>query len=200
MKHSGVMAMNPGSFNPYKIGIELFRDIEDRWNKGKFGREWTECTDIKEKNNWDKKLNLGMEKIFEVRKLYNDTGFIDEFLTEEFCVKHKFFVQKFNQETQKWEVDSTDFPAIKKQLLFMLTNFGQPIIWVENSNFQNRGELLLKHLHEGQDLQKEFMEQTLSNLFKIWKRPVSILTKIKDQDLVFRYDGITGLESITTET
>ena len=30
--HAGVMAMQPGRINPYKIGIELLREIEDRWN------------------------------------------------------------------------------------------------------------------------------------------------------------------------
>ena len=41
--HSGTVHMPPGNFNPYKIGIELFRDIEDRWNKGKFGKEYEEA-------------------------------------------------------------------------------------------------------------------------------------------------------------
>ena len=41
--------MPPGNFNPYKIGIELFRDIEDRWNKGKFGKEYEEADDLGEK-------------------------------------------------------------------------------------------------------------------------------------------------------
>ena len=32
-------ARRPGALNPYKLGIELFRDIEERWNKGQFGKE-----------------------------------------------------------------------------------------------------------------------------------------------------------------
>ena len=31
-RHSGTMAMAPGGFNPYKIGIELMRTIEQRWD------------------------------------------------------------------------------------------------------------------------------------------------------------------------
>ena len=30
--HSGTLASSPTRLNPYKLGIELFRDIEDRWN------------------------------------------------------------------------------------------------------------------------------------------------------------------------
>ncbi|HVT90684.1 MAG TPA: SpoVR family protein, partial [Tepidisphaeraceae bacterium] len=47
--HSGTVHMPPGNFNPYKIGIELFRDIEDRWNKGKFGKDYDESENLGEK-------------------------------------------------------------------------------------------------------------------------------------------------------
>ena len=48
--HSGTVHMPPGNFNPYKIGLELFRDIEDRWNKGRFGKEYEEANNLGEKN------------------------------------------------------------------------------------------------------------------------------------------------------
>src|SRR5437762_2455499 len=38
--HSGTMAVQRGRINPYKLGIELLRDIEERWNKGRFGKEY----------------------------------------------------------------------------------------------------------------------------------------------------------------
>ncbi|MCB9072568.1 MAG: SpoVR family protein [Bdellovibrionaceae bacterium] len=186
---AGTLAMSPMSFNPYKVGIELFRNIEERWNKGRFGKEWNECTDIAEKKSWDKKLGLGREKIFQVRRDYNDVTFIDEFLTEEFCVDNKMFVYRFNNRTGQYEVDTRNFPAIKKQLLFQLTNFGQPIITVENANYKNRGELLLRHLYEGVEMQTNYMEETLKNLHKIWKRPVHISTTIDNKEQFVGYDG-----------
>lgn len=188
-KNAGVLAMAAGSYNPYKIGIELLRSIETRWNKGQFGREWENCDDIKEKNNWNKRTNLGREKIFEVRKLYNDVSLISEFFTEDFCVKNKMFVYKFDQESKKFVVDTTNFKAIKNQLLFHMTNFGQPIISVENANHDNKGELLLSHLHEGMDLQPNFMEATMRSLFEIWKRPVLIHTVMDEVETTFRFDG-----------
>ncbi|MEY4616777.1 MAG: hypothetical protein RJB66_1737 [Pseudomonadota bacterium] len=187
--HSGTMAMQPNGYNPYKVGIELMRNIEERWNKGQFGREWEDCDDIREKKNWDRKLGLGRQKIFEVRKIYNDVTFLDEFMTEEFCIQNKFFVYRFNQKTQRFEVDSRDFKAIKAKLLFQLTNFGQPIIRVQNANFENRGELLLEHMFEGIDLQPDYMAQTLQNVFKIWGRPVCLVTIMDGEPQVFRFDG-----------
>ena len=82
-RHAGVMVTQPGGMNPYKLGIELFRHIEDRWNKGKFGKEYDSCDDMVRKRHWDMKSGLGRKKIFEVRKSHNDITFIDEFLDED---------------------------------------------------------------------------------------------------------------------
>src|SRR5262249_20983522 len=90
-RHSGTMAMQPGSLNPYKLGLELFRDIEDRWNRGAHGAEYEECADIHVRARWDLKKGEGLSKIFEVRRVHNDVTFIDAFLTEDFCRKHRFF-------------------------------------------------------------------------------------------------------------
>lgn len=187
--HSGTMAMHPQGYNPYKVGIELLRDIEIRWNKGQFGREWDQCDDVRERKNWDKKLGIGREKIFEVRKVYNDVTFIDEFLTEEFCVRNKMFVYKFNKKTNRFEIDTRDFKAIKAKLLFHMTNFGQPIIRIEDANFENRGELLLQHRHEGIDMQPDFMAATLKNVQKLWSRPVNMVTIMDNEPFLYRFDG-----------
>ena len=188
-RHSGTMAMSPTGFNPYKIGIEIFRDIENRWNTGKFGREWEECQDLSARENWYKKTDQGRDKIFEVRRNYNDVTFIDEFLTEEFCVKNKMFVYKFNKRTNQFEVDTTNFKAIKQQLLFQLTNFGQPIIKIVDDNFENRGELLLTHMFEGVELQPDYMTATLENMYKVWSRPVNLATVMDKEQMIFSFDG-----------
>lgn len=187
--HSGTMAMSPNGFNPYKIGIELMRDVERRWDKGQFGKEWNDCDDLDAKNNWDMKLGKGREKIFEVRRDYNDVTFVDNFLTEDFCVQNKFFVYKFNQKTKKFEVDTKDFKAIKNKLLFQLTNFGQPIIQVVDNNFENRGELLITHMFEGVELQPDYMKQTMTRLHTVWKRPVSLATVLDKKASLVSFDG-----------
>src|SRR5437762_6376038 len=89
--HSGTLGGRGGRLNPYKLGVELFRNIEERWNKGQFGKEWEDCDDIDAKKNWNLRLGLGKKKIFEVRALYNDVTFIDEFLTADFCRDQKLF-------------------------------------------------------------------------------------------------------------
>lgn len=188
-RHSGTMAMSPMGFNPYKIGIELFRNIEERWNKGQFGKEWDECDDLSLKKTWDRQTGGGRKKIFEVRKHYNDVTFIDEFLTEEFCIEHRMFVYKFNQRSGQFEVDTRDFASIKKKLLFQLTNFGQPIITVVDANHGNRGELLLSHLFEGVEMQPDYMQATMRNLYQIWTRPVAVATVMDGEPKIVTFDG-----------
>lgn len=187
--HSGTLAMQPGQLNPYKIGIELLKDIEDRWNKGKFGKEYNECTDMRERKLWDRKLGLGRQKIFEVRKLYNDVMFIDEFLTPEFCAEHKLFVFAYNVSADRFEIASREFEKIKRQLLFQLTNFGYPIIHVVDANFKNRGELLLKHSHEGVDIKIDWAKETLKALHRVWQRPAAIETVLDGVPKIISYDG-----------
>ncbi|MCW5848696.1 MAG: SpoVR family protein [Anaerolineae bacterium] len=188
--HSGTVAMHSGQLNPYKLGLELLRDVEERWDKGRFGREYDECDDRTRKATWDLKLGLGREKIFEVRRIYNDIGFVDQFLTEDFCERYKLFTYRWNPRTERYEIASRDFAAIKRQLLQSLTNFGQPIIAVEDGNYSNRGELYLRHQHEGVDLKLDYARDTLANLYAVWRRPVHLETALEGKGrTLLTFDG-----------
>lgn len=193
--HSGTVAMQGQQLNPYKVGIELFRDIEERWNKGRFGSEYDQCTDMKARASWDTKLGLGREKIYEVRQIYNDVTFIDTFLTPEFCQRHRLFVYAYNISSDQFEVAGRTFDKIKQQLLFQLTNCGQPVIAVIDANYRNRGELVLKHYHDGIDLRRDYAEATLKNLFTIWHRPVHVDTVVEGVPKLMTFDGETYKET-----
>ena len=185
---SGILATQPGRLNPYKLGVELFRHIESRWDKGQFGKEWEDCDSMVAKRDWDRRLGLGRDKIFEVRKLYNDITFLDEFFTLEFCLEQKFYTFGFNERSGNWEIVSREFKQVKDQLLRSLTNRGQPFIYVEDANFENRGELLLYHAHEGTDLDIAQARDTLENLYKVWTKPVNVLTRIDNKGKILRFD------------
>lgn len=187
--HSGVVAVQPGRLNPYKLGLELLRDIEDRWNRGAFGKDYDECDDLAEKLNWDRKLGLGRQKIFEVRRFYNDVTFIDEFLTPEFALRQKLFTFRYNRDADLYEIASREYKQIKEKLLFRMTNFGQPFIYVEDGNYNNRGELYLRHRHEGIDLKMDYARDTLRNIQRIWQRPVHIETVVDERKRLVSFDG-----------
>lgn len=187
--HSGTMAQHPGRLNPYKLGIELWRDIEERWNKGRYGPDWEACDDFDARKNWDTGEMKGREKIFEVRRHYNDVTFLDEFLTPDFVRKHGFFTYEYDRASGQYLIADRDFKAVKEKLLFSLTNFGQPIVDVVDANHLNRGELVLQHHYEGMPLKVDQARETLENIHYIWKRPVHVETYLEDEPVLMSFDG-----------
>jgi stage V sporulation protein R len=145
--------------------------------------------------NWDKKLGAGRDKIFEVRRIHNDLTFIDEFLTLDFCRRHKLFSFGYNEDSGYYEIESRQFAEVKQRLLFNLTNMGRPIIYLKDANYKNRGELFLEHRFSGVELQANYAQDTLSNLYKLWKRPVHIETTLEDSPVVISFDGIEHSQS-----
>jgi stage V sporulation protein R len=192
--HSSTLAVHPGHLNPYKLGYELFCDIERRWNTGRFGKDYEECDDIARKAAWNRDTGLGREKIFQVRSIYNDMTFIDEFLTEEFCREQRLFTYSLNERNNRYEIADRDFRAVKEKLLFSLTNMGHPYVTVVDANHDNRGELYLKHRFDGVELRLDFARATLEALFRVWTRPVHVQTVAGDSVTLLSYDGTTHRE------
>lgn len=188
--HSGTVQMQPGQLNPYKMGVELYRHIEERWNKGRFGKDWIDCDDPQVRKRWDTGANLGREKIFEVRRTHNDITFLDTFLTADFCREQGFFTTTFDPKSNEWVVDSREFLDVKRQLLQMLASRGTPRIYVIDANANNRGELRLMHEHEGLDIQLDWANQTLGNLSRLWGRPVHLDTLLDKRPITVSHDGV----------
>ncbi len=187
--HSGVTATNPQQLNPYKLGIELLRDIEDRWNKGRFGPEWESCTDMAERANWDKKLGLGREKLFEVRRYENDLSFISNYLTMEFCEKHGLFTFSQNKATGDYVIRSREFNKVRETLVRQLINAGRPIIELVDGNLHNRGEFRLQHVFEKDPLREDYAARVLDNLYHIWTRPVHIDSQKNGEPMRYTFDA-----------
>jgi len=189
-QHSGVVHMPPGGFNPYKIGVELFKDIERRWDTGQHGAEWERLDGLGDKSVHNDGSLRGRAKIFEVRSIYNDVSFIDEFLTEEFVEKHKMYQHKRDPQTGEIRVVSRDFNRVKQTLLHQLTNAGQPFVYVVDANYLNRGELVLAHKYTGVEIEAAKAGEVLRAMAMLWGRPVHLLTRInEDQHLLTSTPG-----------
>jgi stage V sporulation protein R len=197
--HSGTVASSPGRLNPYKLGLELYRDIEERWDLGRYGKEYEGLDDIEARRNWNKdrkrpqhvrgKESAGREKIYDVRRIYNDVTFVDEFLTPELVDRLDLYHYRYDPNTGRMVVVNRDFDKIKQQLLFSLGNHARPYIYVVDGNYANRGELYLAHKHSGVDLQIKYAIETLKNLHRIWQRPVHLQASIDDEMVLFSYNG-----------
>jgi stage V sporulation protein R len=170
--HAGTLASSPGQMN---------------------------CTDLVARRNWGKDREIpervvgrgsaGREKIYQVRKIYNDVTFIDEFLTPEFVDKHKLYHYRFDPATQRLVVVNRDFEKIKRQILFGLTNHARPYVYVVDGNYANRGELFLAHEHIGVDLDIRYATETLRSVQELWGRPVHLIAVIDDEPVLFSFDG-----------
>ncbi len=197
--HAGTMATTAGRLNPYKLGLELFRDIERRWDRGQFGPEWDACEDMAARASWDRKLALGRQKLFEARRIHCDATFLDEFLTPEFCQEQGLFISKQDAKSGKIEVSSREFHEVKQALLFQFTNGGRPVIEVVDANFGNRGELCLVHRHVGVDLRWDWAQDVLANLAQLWRRPVRLETRRGSKPIRLGHDGKTVTEEALVE-
>src|SRR3979490_2528944 len=99
------------------------------------------------------------------------------------------FAYAFQDQAGQYVIESREFEKIKQRLLFSLTNFGKPWIYVVDGNYRNRGELLLRHLHNGVDLKMDHATDPLANLQFVWSRPVHLQTVVDDKPSMLSYDG-----------
>ncbi len=180
-QHSGVVHMPAGGFNPYKIGVELFKEIERRWDRGQHGPIWERLDSLGAKERFDDKSMKGRDKIFEVRRIYNDVNFIDEFLTPEFVEKHQMYQFRKDPQTGEVRIVTRDFRKIKQTLLYQLTNMGQPFIYVVDANYLNRGELYLAHEFSGLEVDAAQAVETLRGVRAIWGRPVHLQARVNEE-------------------
>jgi stage V sporulation protein R len=187
--HAGTLFTQPGQINPYKMGVELFKHIEYRWDRGQFGIEYQRCDDARLRREWNTEAGKGREKVFEVRKIYNDVSFVDEFITPEFAEDQNLYVYGRNPSTGQYEIVDRDYTKVKTALLDQLTNFGNPIIKVAEDNYKNRGELYLQHEWVDKDLEFEAALRTLQSLYHMWKRPVHIETREGGKARLLSFDG-----------
>lgn len=177
------------SSNPYKLGYELFLNIEERWNKGRHGHAYDDCKSLVERESWDTKENKGKEKVFEVRKYYNDYSFIDEFFTEEFCRKMEFYEWK-KYPNGEYKIDNRDYKNIKKRLLQKHQNGGTPDIRLVDHNHRGKGYLFLQHEWDGRTLYPSYVGPVLEALNFFWKNNVYLVTKTDDnEDIVYYYEN-----------
>jgi len=184
-KHKMAVLGGKYSMNPYKLGYEIFLDIEDRWNKGRFGSEYEDCQDMREKADWDKKLGLGRDKVFEVRKFYNDYTTIQEFFTPEFCEKKKFYEYK-KFPNGEWKIVNRDFKSIKDKLLKRYLNGGLPDIRLTEPNHLGKGWFFMQHYADGRPLYDKYARETLTSIYRLWKN-VSVLASENMDGVEFVY-------------
>lgn len=190
--HAGVLGGKYAMNNPYRLGNYLLRHVEERWNKGQYGREWENCDDDYKKRDWDTKANKGLDKIFEIRKNYNDVNFINEFFTQDFCDKHEYFEYELDEKKNKYVVVSKDHEKIKEHILKMYTNGGRPLFSVTSLD---KTGIELTHKYTGLELDINYVEKTLKMLYNIVNIPITVKSKVSIDPNVKMYGSMFSVLS-----
>ena len=185
--NSLVKAENPFSLNPYMVGCYMWKTIEKRWNKGQYGPEWENCTDLRKKDEWNTGEMGGREKMFNVMRTYLDWFFMQDFLTPEEVNDMKIYIYEEKETPTSIDYVRSKIDAKKTSELIIqsFSNSGLPKIEVINGDYKHKGELQLSHRWMGQDLDKIFTKETLKHIYRIWGRPCYLESKNEKKTITY---------------
>jgi stage V sporulation protein R len=182
--NSLVKAENPFGLNPYLIGSMMWRNIEERWDKGQYGSEWEDCTSVKTKEEWDTGDMKGWDKCKEVMKVYSDWFFMQEFLTPELIRDMRVYL--FNAKDAGATIDYVITKDTAEEIRLKLLNaFAQnilPSINIVNGNYEEKGLLLLEHNWNGVNLDESYAKETMRHISYLWGRDVVLNTNEDKED------------------
>jgi stage V sporulation protein R len=185
IRHTQVLSPTPGGLNPYYIGMKVWEDIERRWGH----------PDREEEQKPEAKKKTAAEKLFEVREVERDSSFLRRYLTEELVRELNLFEyqSRGNEKVVSRVADEDNWQSIKDTLIQNVGTGTIPVIKVEDADYNNNRGLLIKHSHDGRDLQLEYAEKTLQYLRQLWGRDVILETTVNDKKslLCFSDDKLT---------
>ena len=153
--HNAVVRPHIGGVNPYHLGFYIFQKLE---------REY------------------GLEKCFEVRETHDDVAAIRLFLDEEDFRELNFFShqQQKNGDVVISEVaDHDDWKVVRSDLIKNTGINTIPQIYVDR--IEKQGGLVLKHEHDGRDLEIQYAEKVVSNIKNLWGNEVKLYTILEEE-------------------
>jgi stage V sporulation protein R len=175
--NAGVLAPSRHSINPYFLGVKILEDIERRWDN----------PSEEEQARYGRKPGRGRDKLFQVREEENDVSLIRNYLTRDLVDELDLYL--YERQGDQWVIVDKNWEHVRDSLTARMSNFGNPTILVEDSDYSHNGELLLHHMHDGQDLDLGYGEKTLEHIHALWGRPVHLRTKLEDEATMLSYDG-----------
>ena len=152
--HNQVIRPHIGGLNPYHLGFHLFQKIEERYGK---------------------------DHIFMVREINHDVSFLREYLTEEDLIDLNLF--SFSKKRGGYSIDEISdvdgWKLVKEDLIKNVSDSTIPKIFVENIDDGNI--LVVKHEHDGRDLELNYADEVVKHVQTLWGDPVKLLTVIEDE-------------------
>jgi stage V sporulation protein R len=145
--------------NPYHLGFEIFKRIEK---------------------------DFGLDECFLARETCNDESFIRQYLSEDLARELNLFTysKKSKGKSGDWTIDEImdgedSWVEIRKNLLTQIGGNMIPIIYVEEIK---DNELILRHEHDGRDLELDYADRSVAMIRELWRDPVKLFTIIEEED------------------
>jgi stage V sporulation protein R len=154
--HNAVVRPHIGGVNPYHIGFYIFKKLEKEF---------------------------GLEKCFEVRAIHDDVSAIRLFLDEDDFRSLNLFTYKNQKggDTVISEVsDHEDWKVVRDNLIKNTGVNTIPHIYVDR--VEKSGNLILKHEHDGRDLDVSYANKVVDNIKYLWNTAgVKLYTIIEEE-------------------
>jgi len=152
--HNQVIRPHIGSVNPYHLGFYIFNKIEKK---------------------------MGINECFFIREVHDDVSAIRMYLDyEDYRELNLFSYSPGKDGTFIDDVsDSKGWKEIRNDLLRNTGTNSMPVISV--SNISNNGDLILKHEHDGRDLELTYSDEVVKAIQHIWPKNVKLFTIIEEE-------------------
>ena len=150
--HNQVIRPHIGGLNPYHIGFEMFRRIEERY---------------------------GIEECFIAREVHHDASFLRQYLTQEDCIDLGLF--SFNKQRDDYVIqqisDDDGWKKVRDSLLNNVGTNGIPVICVKE--VEDGNVLTLEHAHDGRDLDLGYADPVVLHVSELWGDIVKLYTEVE---------------------
>ncbi|MAF24414.1 stage V sporulation protein R [bacterium] len=152
--HNQVIRPHVSKVNPYHLGFYLFKKIE------------------KEK---------GLDECFFVREVHNDVSALRCYLDMESSRDLNLFTYSTKKEyiTIDDISDEEGWKKIKNDLIMNVGTNSMPSVYV--SDVSDYNELIIRHDHDGRDLELEYAEEVVSQLLRLWPSGIKFFTVIEEE-------------------
>jgi stage V sporulation protein R len=158
--HNQVIRPHLGRVNPYHLGYRIFKHIEK---------------------------NQGFDECLRVRETQSDETFIKAYLDYELCKELNLFTYSYHKKIGYNQIDEVvgenTWKTIRNDLI---TNTGLnsvPVIYVQD--LLQDGTLVLKHEHDGRDLELSEANKVFEHINNLWGDEVRFTTIIENDPWEF---------------
>jgi len=187
--HSNVAApIRKGALHPYFVGYKMwdymYRGLMNPTEK------------FKKHHNIDRALTEkeAIERMKMYRSFSTNSSFFRDFLDETLVEELDLF--NFRLIDDEWVVTENNWRSIRDNLTNMLSNAGQPRIYVVDDNYKDQGELYLIQDFDGHIMDDTSIRKTLDYVGKIWIKPVHLEVVDRTND-EYSFNTKTGMKKFS---